>query len=221
MDDATSAQAVPAPIRRRKAVEVFHNRFGTLFDDEVESASGAAGRYLRWQWSQEGVVVVPTGPDGYAFVPTYRYPVGEVSLEFPRGGCESGEPPARAAERELLEETGYRCEEPRALGVIHAETGLIESKVHVFVARITAPRAAARPETMESFAEPVWALPGEIPAWLRKGAVTCGVTLAALALAQGAATAAPAIALPATALPAAGEAGAGEAGAAAAGSAAV
>ncbi|MFF0449792.1 NUDIX hydrolase [Streptomyces sp. NPDC004609] len=189
MGDAMSEHAVPAPIRRRRAVKVFGNRFGTLYDDEVESPSGTAGRYLRWQWAQEGVVVVPTGPRGYAFVPTYRYPIGEVSLEFPRGGCEPGEAPARAAEREMREETGYACEgQLRPLGVIHAETGLIESRVHVFAARVAdGPPAAATSDPMESVTEPVWASPDEVLTWLRKGAVTCGVTLAALALAQGSA----------------------------------
>jgi 8-oxo-dGTP pyrophosphatase MutT (NUDIX family) len=188
MGDATSAHAVPAPIRRVRAVEVFGNRFGTLYDDEVTSPSGAVGRYLRWQWSQQGVVIVPTGPGGYAFLPTYRYPIGDVSLEFPRGGCDEGEDPARAAVRELLEETGYACEEPRPLGALHAETGLIESRVHVFAARVTGRPGAARPEEMESVTEPVWATSDEVRGWLRKGALTCGVTLAALLLAQNADT---------------------------------
>jgi 8-oxo-dGTP pyrophosphatase MutT (NUDIX family) len=187
MGDATSAHAVPAPIRRRRAVEVFSNRFGTLYDDEVESPSGAPGRYLRWAWSQEGVAIVPTGPDGFAFVPTYRYPIADVSLEFPRGGCEKGEPPADAAARELLEETGYACESLRPLGVIHAETGLIESRVHVFAAQVGTGASAASPEAMESVTEPVWVSSEEILTLIQKGSVTCGVTLAALALAQGSA----------------------------------
>ncbi|MGV9559433.1 NUDIX hydrolase [Streptomyces sp. NPDC003401] len=190
MDDEASAHAVPPPIRRQRAVEVFRNRFGTLFNDEVLSPSGGQGRYLRWQWSHSGVVIVPMGRDGFAFVPTYRYPIGEVSLEFPRGGCEADEEPAVAAVRELREETGFDCAPSalRPLGVIHAETGLIESDVHVFAAEVRpagsadAPSAAA-PEAMESVAEPVWASRTEVMKWLQGGSVVCGVTLAALALA--------------------------------------
>lgn len=190
MDDESSAPAVPAPILRQREVEVFRNRFGTLFNDEVRGPSGEQGRYLRWRWSHSGVAVVPVGRDGLAFVPTYRYPIGDVSLEFPRGGCEAGEDPAVAAARELREETGFDCAPSalRSLGVIHAETGLIESDVHVFAAEVRPTGSAgapsvAEPEGMESVARPVWASRTEVLKWLRSGTITCGVTLAALALA--------------------------------------
>ncbi|MCX4639085.1 NUDIX hydrolase [Streptomyces sp. RPA4-5] len=190
MDNEASAHAEPPPILRQRAVEVFRNRFGALFNDEVLSPSGKQGRYLRWQWSHCGVVIVPIGPDGLAFVPTYRYPIGEVSLEFPRGGCETDEDPAVAAVRELREETGFDCAPSalRPLGVIHAETGLIESDVHVFAAEVhptgsAGAPSAAEPEAMESVAEPLWASRTEVVKWLQSGSVTCGVTLAALALA--------------------------------------
>ncbi|MFE3474169.1 NUDIX domain-containing protein [Streptomyces bacillaris] len=190
MDNEASAHAEPPPIRRQRAVEVFRNRFGVLFDDEVLSPSGGQGRYLRWQWSHGGVVIVPMGEDGFAFVPTYRYPIGEVSLEFPRGGCEADEEPAAAAARELREETGFDCAPSglRPLGVIHAETGLIESEVRVFAAEVRRAGPAdvlstAAPEAMESVAEPVWVSRTEVAKWLQSGRVTCGVTLAALSLA--------------------------------------
>ncbi|MFP3989605.1 NUDIX hydrolase [Streptomyces sp. E11-3] len=191
MDNEACDQAKPAPIQRERAVEVFRNRFGALFNDEVLSPSGEQGRYLRWQWSHGGVVIVPMGRDGLAFVPTYRYPISKVSLEFPRGGCEADEDPAVAAARELREETGFECAPSalRPLGVIHAETGLIESDVHVFAADVRPTGSAhaqpvAEPEAMESVAEPVWAPHGEVLKWLQSGNVTCGVTLAALALAM-------------------------------------
>ncbi|MFE9770550.1 NUDIX hydrolase [Streptomyces sp. NPDC005931] len=167
-------------------MEVFRNRFGTLYNDDVVSPGGSPGQYLRWKWSQEGVVVVPTGPGGWAFVPAFRYPVGKVSLEFPRGGCEAGEDPRIAAVRELEEEMGYGCTESslRPLGVLHADTGLIESGIHVFIAEVERTAAvAARPETMESLTDPVWVPHDQVHRWLRSGRITCAVTLAALALA--------------------------------------
>ncbi|GKQ33453.1 hypothetical protein ALMP_00040 [Streptomyces sp. A012304] len=77
---------VPAPIRRVREVAVFRNRFGTLFNDDVVAPSGAAGQYLRWQWNQDGVVVVPVGSAGYALVPSYRYPV-HAGLSSSRGAA--------------------------------------------------------------------------------------------------------------------------------------
>ncbi|MEU0601644.1 NUDIX hydrolase [Streptomyces sp. NPDC006393] len=165
-------------------MRVFHNRYGSLYNDEVVSPSGAEGRYLRWRWSQAGVVVVPTGPRGWALVPTFRYPLGRISLEFPRGGCEPGEALHDAAARELKEETGFDCRPSllRPLGILHAETGLIESGVHVFTAEVTDGGGVARPEAMESVTDPVWLSRDQALASLCGGRITCGVTLAAFAL---------------------------------------
>lgn len=182
-----SAQAVdvPAPIRRVREVAVFRNRFGTLFNDDVTAPSGAPGQYLRWQWNQEGVVVVPVGPAGYALVTSYRYPIGAASLEFPRGGTEGDEELAAAAARELREETGLVSETVRPAGIIHADTGILAAPVHVFVAEVDVSTAeSARPEVMESVTEPVWVSPEELPRWLSEGRITCGLTLAALTLVQ-------------------------------------
>ncbi|MEU0936901.1 MULTISPECIES: NUDIX hydrolase [unclassified Embleya] len=173
----------PAPIRRQRAVEVFGNRYGRLYNDDVLSPGGRAGKYLRWQWSHTGVVVVARGPAGIALVPTYRYPLGAASLEFPRGGCEAGESPADAGARELREEAGLIAATTRDIGLLHAETGLIESAVHVVSATVLGgPAEVARPETMESVAEPVWVSHEGMLDLLGQGRVTCGVTLAAFAL---------------------------------------
>jgi len=173
----------PAPIRRHRAVEVFGNRFGRLYNDDVVSPGGRSGQYLRWQWAHTGVVVVARGPAGIALVPTYRYPLGAASLEFPRGGCEPGESPEEAAVRELREEAGLIATATRDIGLLHAETGLIESGVHVVSATVAGgPGGGARPEVMESVAAPVWVTREGMLDLLGRGKVTCGVTLAAFAL---------------------------------------
>ncbi|MFB8209068.1 NUDIX hydrolase [Streptomyces sp. NPDC056010] len=174
---------VPAPIRRVREVPVFRNRFGTLYNDDVVAPSGAAGHYLRWQARKEGAVVVPVGPAGYAFVSNYRYPIQAASLEFPRGSGDDGEGLATAAARELREETGLVCASLRSLGVIHADTGILADPIQVYVAEVDAATAVpAEPEAMESLTEPVWVTPEELPGWLAEGRITCGITLAALAL---------------------------------------
>ncbi|MCB5167504.1 NUDIX domain-containing protein [Streptomyces bambusae] len=187
MTTEQTTPAVPAPIRRERAVEVYGNRFGRLYDDEVAFPGGSGGRYLRWQWNQQGVVVVPVGPEGLALLPMYRYPVGAVSLEFPRGGCDAGEDPAAAAARELEEEAGLVALSVRKVGVLHADTGLIGTQTHVCLAEVDpGRRTAARPEASESVARPVWAAPGTMAAWLREGRIGCAITIAAFAMATAA-----------------------------------
>jgi len=87
--------APPAPIRRQREAEVFGNRFGRLFNDEVVFPNGSQGRYLRWQWKQQGVVVVPVGPGGLALVPTYRYPIGAPPWSFHAAAASPGKTPVR------------------------------------------------------------------------------------------------------------------------------
>lgn len=177
----TGAEA--APIRRVREVPVFRSRFGTLYNDDVVAPSGATGHHLRWQARKAGAVVVPVGPAGYAFVSNYRYPIQAASLEFPRGSSENGEGLAAAAARELREETGLVCASLRSLGVIHADTGILAAPIQVYVAEVDVATAGpAEPEAMESLTEPVWVTPGELPGWLAEGRITCGITLAALAL---------------------------------------
>lgn len=175
--------APPAPIRRQREAEVFGNRFGRLFNDEVAFPNGSQGRYLRWQWKQQGVVVVPVGPGGLALVPTYRYPIGAASLEFPRGGCEPGEDPSEAAARELEEETGLRAASVRTIGQLYTDTGLIETGAKVCLVVIQPGAGEARPEATESVAEPHWMSQDALLESIQHGRITCGVTLAAFAVA--------------------------------------
>ncbi|MCF2527672.1 NUDIX hydrolase [Yinghuangia soli] len=177
----------PPPIARTRAVEVFGNRFGRLFNDETVSPSGSPGNYLRWQWSTSGVVVVPSGPAGVALVPMYRYALGTASLEFPRGARDPGEQAHETAVRELREEAGLVATSVHEVGMLHPETGLIETPVHVYRAIVDPSQSvAAQPETMESVCNPIWVPWGDLGSWLRAGRITCGVTLAALTLAVAA-----------------------------------
>src|ERR671921_325709 len=56
------------------------------------------------------VNVIPVTEDGrVVMVRQYRFGIAENTLEVPGGMVDPGEEPARAAARELEEETGYRA----------------------------------------------------------------------------------------------------------------
>ena len=65
----------------------------------------------------------------------YRHGVGKVSLTLPAGGLQDGERPLEAAQRELLEETGYCADHWCVLGtfVNHGSYGC--GRLHMFIAR--------------------------------------------------------------------------------------
>ncbi|MFI0406132.1 NUDIX hydrolase [Actinomadura sp. 3N508] len=147
------------------------------------SPHGRRGRYLRWQWRDDGVVAVPHRDGRFALVPMFRYPIGRVSLEFPRGAREPDEAATTAALRELREEAGLAGSEAVVVGRLHAETGLIESPVDVV--RVDVPagaECALSPEAMESVGAPWWLSGADIARHVGEGRITCGITLAALAI---------------------------------------
>jgi ADP-ribose diphosphatase len=93
------------------------------------------------------VVMVPQLEDGrLLLIAQYRFAVGETLLEFPAGTLEPDEAPLECAKRELIEETGYRAEHWRALGMTYPSPGYCDERQHLFVASGLVPEHAARDE---------------------------------------------------------------------------
>jgi ADP-ribose pyrophosphatase len=84
-----------------------------------------------------GVCVLPVVANRFALVNCYRHPVGQMSLEAPKGFVESGETSSQAALRELHEETGLSCAAANlvSLGAVIPEPGIINGRLALFVAR--------------------------------------------------------------------------------------
>jgi 8-oxo-dGDP phosphatase len=66
----------------------------------------------------------------------YRHPVGELLWEIPAGLRDvTGELPVVAAERELMEETGYRAGDWRVLADVFSSPGFSTERITIFLAR--------------------------------------------------------------------------------------
>jgi ADP-ribose diphosphatase len=90
------------------------------------------------------VVIMPQLADGrLILIAPYRFAVGETLLEFPAGTLEAGEAPLECARRELIEETGYRAEHWRALGIMYPSPGYCDETQHLFTASGLLPEHAA------------------------------------------------------------------------------
>lgn len=82
------------------------------------------------------VVVLALLPDGnLLFERQFRYPLRRVFLELPAGKIDPGEAILATAQRELLEETGYRAESWEHLGVMHPCIGYSDERIEIFLAR--------------------------------------------------------------------------------------
>ncbi len=66
----------------------------------------------------------------------YRHPVGQLLWEIPAGLRDvTGEPPWATAERELLEEAGYRARDWRVLTDYFSSPGFSTERLRIFLAR--------------------------------------------------------------------------------------
>jgi ADP-ribose pyrophosphatase len=117
----------------------------------VDTTTTAAGQVIRRDvvLHPGAVVILPVIDAGHVcLLRNHRWVVGETLWELPAGTLEPGEELEHAARRELQEETGYTAERWRSLGYLFASPGVLDEKLHLFVAeRLTA--GQSRPEADE------------------------------------------------------------------------
>jgi ADP-ribose pyrophosphatase len=100
------------------------------------------------------VVILPVlDRDRVVLLRNHRFVIGETLWEVPAGTREPDEPLEDCAKRELLEETGYRAARWRSLGFLYASPGVLDEKLHLFVAEDLTPGEMS-PEADEQL-EPV------------------------------------------------------------------
>lgn len=101
--------------------------------DEVRLPDGSMGirEYLRHPGA---VVMVPLFPDGSTLlVRQYRYAPGKVFTELPAGKLDGHEPLSEAVQRELAEETGYRCNEMILLSDFYPCIGYSDERMWLYL----------------------------------------------------------------------------------------
>ncbi|MDX1945406.1 MAG: NUDIX hydrolase [Pirellulaceae bacterium] len=95
-------------------------------------------------------VVVPlVGDDHVCLIRNYRIAAGETLIELPAGTLEPGEPPHITAERELIEETGYRAAKIEFLHAFFLSPGILNEKMHLYLATGLTAGETAREEGEE------------------------------------------------------------------------
>ena len=67
-------------------------------------------------------------------VKQFRYAAKDVCIELPGGVIDEGETPLIAAQRELLEETGYTATHWQSLGTMYANPARQTNTIHLFFA---------------------------------------------------------------------------------------
>lgn len=177
----------------RSSTPKYTNPWISVREDAVVRPDGGEGVYGVVTMRNPAVFVVAlTDDDEVLMVSLYRYPTQAMSLEVPAGGSD-GENLLLAAQRELVEETGYTAREWREIGRMNALNGVCDAPEHVFLATGLEPPVSARDaeETIrEQEAEGIAAVRAvswrDVMRLVAAGEITDGETLAALMFAAAA-----------------------------------
>ncbi|HNU83922.1 MAG TPA: NUDIX hydrolase [Thermoanaerobaculia bacterium] len=156
--------------------ELFRHRLFTL--ERHRLAAGPARREAVVLRAPDWVNVIPLLAGGeVVLVRQWRYGTAAPTLEIP-GGMVEAESEREAAERELLEETGYRARSWRRLGEVHPNPAFLTNRCGTWLAtdleRVGEP-AGDGEEEIAVERHPLGAIPGLIAA----GEITHALVIAA------------------------------------------
>jgi ADP-ribose pyrophosphatase len=111
---------------------VFDGKMIGVFVDEIRLPDGSSSkREIVRHPGAAGIVALVD--DRFLLVRQNRHAVGEDLLEIPAGKLDTGEDPEACAQRELLEETGYRCTSLRRLMTFLTSPGFSDERVHLYL----------------------------------------------------------------------------------------
>jgi ADP-ribose pyrophosphatase len=165
---------------KKASEEVFKGRFLHAFSDRVTLPDGSES--IREYVVHPGaVMVIPMLQDEQGawrvvLERQYRYPVGQVMIEFPAGKLDAGESVFSCAQRELQEETGYSAAEWARAGQMHPVIAYSTEFIDIWFARGLS--AGAQRLDAGEFLDVFSATPEELLQWCMQGKVTDAKTLA-------------------------------------------
>lgn len=167
---------------QKLSTEIVHkNQYWEYARDQFLLPNGKKGDYYYAQ-TNGNVIVIPVLDDGrLVLVRQYRYLNGKYGVEFPGGGINKDESVLDAANREFLEEAGYKTDNLIKIGTFEPCVGLVKDTSHIFIANeltvVQEPKSAGMEHT-----EVILRRVDEFENMIKQGEIWNGQVLAAWAL---------------------------------------
>lgn len=158
---------------------VYDNPWINLTEYKVINPSGGKGIYGKVRFKNRAIGVVALDETGSVYlVGQYRFAIGQYSWELPEGGGPYDENPMKAAQRELLEETGLIATEWQELMRMHLSNSVTDEHAIVYLATGLT-QHDAQPEETEALQ--TLKLPfSEVLKKVVSGEITDAITVAAI-----------------------------------------
>ncbi len=139
---------IPKPWKTLSTREVYRNKWIRLREDIAEMPNGRTTLYGVCEFGQCVGVLPFVDDDHVVMVRQYRYVQKENQRwEMPTGGLLAGESPEEAAQRELMEETGYRADTLTWVHSFLTSKSVCDETAHLYVGRSLAKVSASQDET--------------------------------------------------------------------------
>ena len=120
--------------RQIESTQVYKGKLLNVRSDRVLLPDGteATREYIMHSGA---AMIIPVLPNGDLVMERqFRYPVGRVLIEFPAGKLDPGEEMLVTAQRELLEETGYRAAKWEFLAEVIPIVSYTNEQIEIFLA---------------------------------------------------------------------------------------
>jgi ADP-ribose pyrophosphatase len=130
--------------------------------------------------ARSAVLTVATHADGrFLMVQVCRYTTGVTEWEFPAGSVEADEDILEAAQREVLEETGFEAANLRLLYTYHPFHGMSNAVFHIAACQV---QEQAAPYDVQEISAVRWFTEEQIWDMIHSGSMKDGFTLTAFLL---------------------------------------
>ena len=164
-----------------RSIEMLKGKLLHVFGDVVRLPNGdhATREYVVHPGAVMVIPLLDDQQDEWTLVleRQFRYPVGQVMIEFPAGKLDGAEDRFICAQRELREETGYIASQWAHAGVLHPVIAYSTEVIDIWFARGLSPG----PQQLDAgeFLDVFSATLSQLLDWCRAGLVTDGKTLTA------------------------------------------
>ncbi len=164
----------PSDMKMISSQEVYNCKLFRVTEDEAEDEGFHLKRSIvRHRGS--AVMMAVDENDRVLLVRQFRLPASKNLWELPAGKVDEGETVDQTAQRELIEETGYRAQNWKALTSFFPSPGYVEEKMTIFLATGLT-EGEAQPMDDERI-EKRWFTRDEIDRMIRSGEIEDGKTL--------------------------------------------